>query len=74
MVKFIVNREKTVVLFGSDFPADQSDLVVCQNIQAIKACMADGRTVVLIHSGTIAGFKILVFTYQITSTKLSMIC
>eukprot|EP01094_Clydonella_sp_ATCC50884_P029605 TRINITY_DN9326_c0_g1_i1.p1 TRINITY_DN9326_c0_g1~~TRINITY_DN9326_c0_g1_i1.p1 ORF type:complete len:2486 (-),score=415.42 TRINITY_DN9326_c0_g1_i1:106-7416(-) len=46
----IVHYSDAVVLFGSDFPKDQSDLHICLNIQTIKTCMADGRTVVLIHS------------------------
>eukprot|EP01130_Rhizamoeba_saxonica_P005883 TRINITY_DN2328_c0_g2_i1.p1 TRINITY_DN2328_c0_g2~~TRINITY_DN2328_c0_g2_i1.p1 ORF type:complete len:3185 (-),score=755.13 TRINITY_DN2328_c0_g2_i1:18-8699(-) len=46
----ILDHENTVILFGSDFPADHSDLYVCLNIQTIKSCMAKGRTVVLIHS------------------------
>eukprot|EP01124_Arcella_intermedia_P034928 TRINITY_DN8767_c0_g1_i1.p1 TRINITY_DN8767_c0_g1~~TRINITY_DN8767_c0_g1_i1.p1 ORF type:complete len:3649 (-),score=794.98 TRINITY_DN8767_c0_g1_i1:25-9951(-) len=46
----LLQHEKTVVLFGSDFPADQSDLYICLNIQTIKSCMAKGETVILIHS------------------------
>ena len=45
----ILSYSKTIVLFGSDFSSDQSDLHICLNLQQIKTCMADGRTVVLVH-------------------------
>jgi hypothetical protein len=44
----LVTHAKTVVIFGSDFPADKTDLHVCQDLQQIKACMANGSTVVLV--------------------------
>ena len=46
----MLNYSNTHVIFGSDFPADKTDLNICLNIQTIKNCMADGQTVVLIHS------------------------
>jgi E3 ubiquitin-protein ligase RNF213 len=42
--------QKPLVIFGSDFPDDRSDLHIFLNIQRIKSCMADGRPVILIHS------------------------
>lgn len=44
-----LKHSKTEVIFGSDFPLDQSDLQVCVDIQRIKLCMAEGITVVLVH-------------------------
>ncbi len=45
----IIDHSKTEVIFGSDFPSDQTDLQVCLNIQRVKQCMAVGVTVVLVH-------------------------
>eukprot|EP00750_Incisomonas_marina_P010789 INCI16307.8.p1 GENE.INCI16307.8~~INCI16307.8.p1 ORF type:complete len:4556 (+),score=887.02 INCI16307.8:48-13670(+) len=45
----LLGHEDSEVIFGSDFPLDQSDLQICLNIQRIKNCMAQGRTAVLIH-------------------------
>jgi len=45
----ILRQEKTEIIFGSDFPLDQTDLQICLNIQRIKVCMAEGVTVVLVH-------------------------
>eukprot|EP00468_Gymnochlora_sp_CCMP2014_P001514 CAMPEP_0167741726 /NCGR_PEP_ID=MMETSP0110_2-20121227/1016_1 /TAXON_ID=629695 /ORGANISM="Gymnochlora sp., Strain CCMP2014" /LENGTH=5340 /DNA_ID=CAMNT_0007625809 /DNA_START=69 /DNA_END=16091 /DNA_ORIENTATION=- len=42
-------QENTEVIFGSDFPADKTDLQVCLNLQNVKRCMAEGRTVVLVY-------------------------
>uniref|UniRef100_A0A7S0DVA6 Uncharacterized protein n=1 Tax=Amorphochlora amoebiformis TaxID=1561963 RepID=A0A7S0DVA6_9EUKA len=42
-------QDNTEVIFGSDFPADKTDLQVCLNLQNIKLCMAEGRTVVLVY-------------------------
>jgi E3 ubiquitin-protein ligase RNF213 len=44
-----LTHSKTEIIFGSDFPLDQSDLQVCVDIQRIKLCMAEGITVVLVH-------------------------
>jgi hypothetical protein len=46
----MLKYSNTKVIFGSDFPADKTDLNICLNIQTIKNCMADGQTVILIHS------------------------
>ena len=35
---------------GSDFPHDDSDLQIVMNLQRIRKCMAEGRTVVLLNS------------------------
>ena len=45
----ILAHEKTEVIFGSDFPLDQTDLQIVLNIQRVKLCMAEGITVVLVH-------------------------
>jgi RZ type zinc finger domain/AAA domain (dynein-related subfamily) len=45
----ILDHDSTNVIFGSDFPLDQTDLQVCLNIQRVKLCMAAGVTVVLVH-------------------------
>jgi hypothetical protein len=45
----ILHYERTDIIFGSDFPLDQTDLQICLNIQRIKLCMAEGITVVLVH-------------------------
>ncbi len=46
----LVNHQNSEVVFGSDFPRDDSDLQIVLNLQRIKKCMAEGRTVVLVHS------------------------
>ena len=46
----LLTHQHTEVIFGSDFPLDQTDLQVCLNIQRVKLCMAEGITVVLVHS------------------------
>lgn len=45
----ILMKDKTEIIFGSDFPLDQNDLQVCINIQRVKLCMAEGITTVLVH-------------------------
>lgn len=45
----ILNLNTTEIIFGSDFPLDQTDLQICLNIQRVKLCMAEGITVVLVH-------------------------
>ena len=45
----VLLQNETEVIFGSDFPLDQTDLTVCLNIQKVKLCMAEGITVVLVH-------------------------
>jgi hypothetical protein len=45
----ILQQDRTEVIFGSDFPLDQTDLQICLNIQRIKVCMAEGITVILVH-------------------------
>ena len=45
----ILSYNSTEVIYGSDFPDDQTDLQVCLNIQRVKNCMAEGITVVLVH-------------------------
>jgi len=45
----ILKQHETEIIFGSDFPLDQTDLQVCLNIQRVKLCMAEGITVVLVH-------------------------
>ena len=45
----ILSHKNAKVLFGSDFPLDQTDLQICLNIQRIKNCMAEGITIVLVH-------------------------
>ena len=32
----VLEHERTTVIFGSDFPLDQTDLQVCLNIQRVK--------------------------------------
>jgi hypothetical protein len=44
-----LRHDTTEVIFGSDFPLDQTDLQVCLDIQRVKLCMAVGTTVVLVH-------------------------
>ena len=45
----ILAHRNTEVLFGSDFPADKTDLQALVNLQRIKNAMATGVTVVLVH-------------------------
>jgi len=45
----ILNMDKTEIIFGSDFPLDQTDLQICLDVQRIKLCMAEGITVVLVY-------------------------
>ena len=47
--ELVARRDRTEVLFGSDFPEDKSDLQICLNIQKFKLCMAEGWTVILVH-------------------------
>lgn len=44
-----LTHDRTEIIFGSDFPLDQTDLQVCLDIQRVKLCMAQGITVVLVH-------------------------
>eukprot|EP00656_Telonema_subtile_P027205 TRINITY_DN2923_c0_g1_i1.p1 TRINITY_DN2923_c0_g1~~TRINITY_DN2923_c0_g1_i1.p1 ORF type:complete len:2755 (-),score=765.54 TRINITY_DN2923_c0_g1_i1:91-8355(-) len=45
----VLQSERTEVLFGSDFPDDQSDLQVMLMLQRVKLCMGEGVTAVLVH-------------------------
>ena len=45
----ILDHKRSEVIFGSDFPLDQTDLQICLNIQRVKNCMAQGKTVILVH-------------------------
>eukprot|EP00466_Bigelowiella_natans_P005499 jgi/Bigna1/142947/aug1.74_g17655 len=45
----LLDHATTEVIYGSDFPADQNDLQIMQALQQVKLCMAQGRTVVLVH-------------------------
>ena len=45
----VLDHKHSEVIIGSDFPLDQTDLHVCLNIQRVKLCMAEGRTVCLYH-------------------------
>eukprot|EP01119_Soliformovum_irregulare_P009252 TRINITY_DN2247_c0_g2_i4.p1 TRINITY_DN2247_c0_g2~~TRINITY_DN2247_c0_g2_i4.p1 ORF type:complete len:1833 (-),score=503.06 TRINITY_DN2247_c0_g2_i4:35-5533(-) len=45
----IVDLSKTEVIFGSDFPMDNNDTQICNNITRIKTCMEFGYTVILMH-------------------------
>ena len=44
----ILSHKNARVLFGSDFPLDQTDLQICLNIQRVKNCMAEGITTILV--------------------------
>jgi hypothetical protein len=44
-----LSHHTTEVIFGSDFPLDQTDLQIVLDIQRVKLCMAAGTTVVLVH-------------------------
>lgn len=46
----LLSHSRTEILFGSDFPADDSDLQIILHLQRVKKCMAEGRTVILVHS------------------------
>ena len=45
----VLQQQSIEIIYGSDFPLDQSDLQICLNIQKIKLCMAEGITVVLVN-------------------------
>jgi hypothetical protein len=45
----LLTHQNTEVIFGSEFPMDQSDLQISLNLQKIKTCMATGKRVVLVH-------------------------
>merc|ERR1712025_1201736 len=45
----LLQHESTEVIFGSDFPHDQSDLQVMFNMQQVKLNMEAGRTCVLVY-------------------------
>lgn len=45
----LLTHHNTEVIFGSEFPMDQSDLQISLNLQKIKTCMAAGKRVVLVH-------------------------
>ena len=45
----VLDHSSSVVMFGSDFPDDNTDLQVCLNIQRVKHCMGRGTTLVLVH-------------------------
>jgi len=44
-----LSHHTTEVIFGSEFPLDQTDLQIVLDIQRVKLCMAVGTTVVLVH-------------------------
>jgi hypothetical protein len=44
----IFKHAKTEIIFGSQFPSDQTDLYAMMNLQRIKSFMAQGTTVVLV--------------------------
>jgi hypothetical protein len=46
----LLSHGTSEVVFGSDFPHDDSDLQIIMNLQRIRKCMSEGRTVVLVHS------------------------
>ncbi|XP_077981787.1 E3 ubiquitin-protein ligase rnf213-alpha-like [Glandiceps talaboti] len=48
--KPLLNAEKTLVIFGSQYQRDQGYTQVCRNIKRIKLCMETGQTVVLINA------------------------
>lgn len=41
--------KNAITIFGSSFPRDQEYTQVCRNINRIKTCMENGRTVVLLN-------------------------
>jgi len=45
----IIDLAGTDVIFGSDFPLDNTDVHICQNITRIKNCMELGHNVVLLN-------------------------
>ncbi|XP_004363423.1 hypothetical protein CAOG_03695 [Capsaspora owczarzaki ATCC 30864] len=45
----ILNENETVVIFGSPFPNDDSQIQIYRNINRIKMCAETGRTVVLLN-------------------------
>jgi hypothetical protein len=45
----LLSHDQTEVIFGSNFPKDNTELHICMNIQRIKNCMARGTTVVLVN-------------------------
>ena len=47
--KALLTYGDTEIIFGSDFPSDKNDLQIMQNLQQVKLCMAQGRTVVLVN-------------------------
>lgn len=45
----IVKRDRTEIIFGSDFVLDRTDIYIYLQLQRIKHCMAEGITIVLVH-------------------------
>ena len=45
----ILKKDRTEIIFGSDFLLDKTDLYIYLQLQRIKHCMAEGITVVLVH-------------------------
>ncbi|MDC0366871.1 ATP-binding protein [bacterium] len=45
-----LDHSSTEVIFGSEFPMDKSGSQLVRHLQTVKSCMAEGRTVVLVHS------------------------
>jgi len=45
----ILNITEVDVIFGLDFPLDNTDVHICHNITHIKNCMEHGHPVVLLH-------------------------
>lgn len=45
----IIDLEKCDLIFGSDFPLDNTDSRICQNITKIKDCMELGHNTVLLQ-------------------------
>jgi hypothetical protein len=46
----LISHKNTIVLFGSDFPLDNTDAHICHNILKIKNCMELGHRIVLINT------------------------
>lgn len=45
----ILQKDRTEIIFGSDFSLDKTDLYIYLQLQRIKHCMAEGITVVLVN-------------------------
>lgn len=49
LMKVEFSLDDVEIIFGSDFPLDNTEIQICHNIQKIKNCMENGKRVILLY-------------------------